>query len=411
MLKNKLNIIILSTFLIKLVFVFFFHEKNLTDEWSILFENFKKFNSYSYYVFDGKPIPSSYMPPLYFLFLYFHKIISFDLINFVYLVIFNQVLISSISIYYFYKICRHFFEERTSLIGSLIFSLFPLMIFSTGLISSATLQLFLYLLFFKLYLDLFTNKFTVRNLFSLIVVCALNLVLRGEFIIILLFSMIYLILINRKKAISGILILLCTLILITPYVHRNYNNTGKLHLVNSSGYALWKGNNQLADVEGFHNSLHPNSRSSWPEYFEFENLYQNLDKIEKNEMYETNRDKVFKDEAFKNISSNKIKYFKLYLKKIFSFYFLDLDSSIKNYYNPFHILPVILVGILSIPGIIIAFKKFNNSKITYLILITCTLTLFISIFFILPRYKISIVSFQILFSLFCFNYLIQLKKK
>ena len=139
------------------------------------------------------------MPPLYFLFLYFHKIISFDLINFVYLVIFNQVLISSISIYYFYKICRHFFEERTSLIGSLIFSLFPLMIFSTGLISSATLQLFLYLLFFKLYLDLFTNKFTVRNLFSLIVVCALNLVLRGEFIIILLFSMIYLILINRKK--------------------------------------------------------------------------------------------------------------------------------------------------------------------------------------------------------------------
>ena len=223
--------------------------------------------------------------------------------------------------------------------------------------------------------------------------------------------MIYLILINRKKAISGILILLCTLILITPYVYRNYNNTGKLHLVNSSGYALWKGNNQLADVEGFHNSLHPNSRSSWPEYLEFENLYQNLDKIEKNEMYETNRDKVFKDEAFKNISSNKIKYFKLYLKKIFSFYFLDLGSSIKNYYNPFHILPVILVGILSIPGIIIAFKKFNNSKITYLILITCTLTLFISIFFILPRYKISIVSFQILFSLFCFNYLIQLKKK
>ena len=128
-------------------------------------------------------------------------------------------------------------------------------------------------------------------------------------------------------------------------------------------------------------------------------------------MYETNRDKVFKDEAFKNISSNKIKYFKLYLKKIFSFYFLDLGSSIKNYYNPFHILPIILVGILSIPGIIIAFKKFNNSKITYLILITCTLTLFISIFFILPRYKISIISFQILFSLFCFNYLIQLKKK
>ncbi len=411
MLKNKLNIIIYATFLIKLVFVFFIHENHLTDEWSILFKNFQKYNSFSYYVFDGKDIPSSYMPPLYFLFLFLNKILSLDLINFVYLVFFNQVLLSTISIYFFYKICKYFFDESISLVGTLIFSLFPLMIYSNGLISSASLQLFLYLWFFKLYLDLFKNKSNLTDSIILTIICSLNLVLRGEFIIIFLFSIIYLIFVNKKKAKTGILIFLCSLIIISPYVLRNYNNTGQIHIVNSSGYALWKGNNQMANVEGFHNSLHPNSRSSWPKILEFEKLYKNLDKIKKDEMYEANREKVFKSEAIENILSNKIKYLKLYIKKIFSFYFFDLNSSLKNYYNPFHILPILLIAILSLPGIIIAFKKFKRIEINYLISILSLMTLFISIFFILPRYKISIISLQILFSLFFINYLYKITKK
>ena len=167
----------------------------------------------------------------------------------------------------------------------------------------------------------------------------------------------------------------------------------------------------MANVEGFHNSLHPNSRSSWPKILEFEKLYKNLDKIKKDEMYEANREKVFKSEAIENILSNKIKYLKLYITKIFSFYFFDLNSSLKNYYNPFHILPILLIAILSLPGIIIAFKKFKRIEINYLISILFLMTLFISIFFILPRYKISIISFQILFSLFFINYLYKIIKK
>ena len=285
------------------------------------------------------------------------------------------------------------------------------MIYSNGLISSASLQLFLYLWFFKLYLNLFKNKSNLTNSIILTIICSLNLVLRGEFIIIFLFSIIYLIFVNKKKAKTGILIFLCSLIIISPYVLRNYNNTGQIHIVNSSGYALWKGNNQMANVEGFHNSLHPNSRSSWPKILEFEKLYKNLDKIKKDEMYEANREKVFKSEAIENILSNKIKYLKLYIMKIFSFYFFDLNSTLKNYYNPFHILPILLIAILSLPGIIIAFKKFKRIEINYLISILSLMTLFISIFFILPRYKISIISLQILFSLFFINYLYKITKK
>lgn len=408
MLKNKLNIIIITSFLLKLTFVFFFHEKNLSDEWIILFNNFQENNSYSYYIFDGKHVPSSYMPPLYFIFLYFNKILSLNLVNFLYLVFLNQILLSTMSVYLFYKICKNFFDDKNSLIGTLIFSLFPLMIYSNGLVSSASLQIFLYLLFFNYYLVFLEGKVDTIGIFKLSVICALNLILRGEFIIIFFFSIFYFILINKKKALSGIIVLILSIGLISPYILRNFDNTNKLHIVNSSGYALWKGNNQLANVEGFHNSLNPNTRTSWPDVKEFESLYSELDKIEKNELYEINRDDVFKKEALKNISSNKIKYFLLYLKKIFSFYLIDFESSLKNYYNFFHIIPVLIFGILSIPGIIIAYKKKGNFKIKYLISMTLILTCFISIFFILPRYKISIISFQILFSIFCMEYM---KKK
>ena len=54
-------------------------------------------------------------------------------------------------------------------------------------------------------------------------------------------------------------------------------------------------NNQLADVEVFHNSA-SNSRSS--EYFEFENI-KILIKLKKTR-YETNRDKILKMKTFSN---------------------------------------------------------------------------------------------------------------
>lgn len=405
MLNKQLNFIIFFSLFIKIIFVIFFHEKSLSDEWAILYENFKTYKTYSYYVFDDQGMPSSYMPPLYFFFININEILSFDKVNFIHLIYLNQILISTLSVIIFYQICKLFFKENFALFGALIFSMFPLMIYSNGIMSSTCLQLFLYLLFLKLYLKILSNDFNKLNIFFLILVSALTLFLRGEFLIIFAFSIIYLIFVNKKNFILALLILLFTTILISPYLIRNYINTGIPHIVNVSGYALWKGNNELARVEGFHNSLHPNSRDSWPKNPKFENLYSKLDDIKKDRKYEINRDKVFKEEAINNIILNKKKYFLLYLKKIFSYFFIDTNSTIKNYYNLAHTLPILLFSILSIPGAIIGLKKFKNAKIIYIFL-TCLLLIgFISIFFILPRYKISIISFQIFFSIFFFEYL------
>ena len=69
--KKKLNLILITSCVIKVITVFFLHEKNLSDEWFVLFNNFEKLNLYSYYTLKGLNIPSSYMPPMYFIFIYF----------------------------------------------------------------------------------------------------------------------------------------------------------------------------------------------------------------------------------------------------------------------------------------------------------------------------------------------------
>ena len=92
-------------------------------------------------------------------------------------------------------------------------------------------------------------------------------------------------------------------------------------------------------------------------------------------------------------------------KRLFSIFFIDLESSQKNYYNIFHIAPNIFIAILSILGLITFDKK--NTKLSYLILIMIILIMVYSLFALLPRYKIYIIPFQILLSLNFIEYFLK----
>ena len=404
MFNNKINKIIIFSFILKFAAIVLFHEKFLSNEWLVLMNNFQEHQSYSYYVFDGRAIPSSYMPPLYFIFLLLTKIISFELFNYIYLIYFFQLIFSTISVLLFYLICKNFLSENYSILGSFIFSIFPLLVFSCTLISSASLQLLLYLLFFNLYLNILIRNSTKTSFIYLILVSSLCLLLRGEFLIIFLFSLFYLVVCDSKKITYAAISLIFSLLIISPYILRNYNNTGKLHIINVSGYALWKGNNQLSKVEGFGEPLDPAVRYKWPEIEEFNSLYKKLDRIEQNNKYEINRDKIFFNEATQNIIQEKKKYLILYLKKFVSYLFLDLNSSNKNYFNYTHTIPVLIFSVLSFPGMILAVKKSINREKIYLILMVFLISALLSLFFILPRYKITIIGFQIIFSLYFIEY-------
>lgn len=418
MIDKNLKIIIIFSLLIKSIFVFFFHEKNLSHEWQILFENFIKFGEYSYYVFDDKPVPSSYMPPLYFFFLYLNKILNFEIFNFLYSVYFFQIIFSTISVYLFFKLSNFFLKKKYALIGTGIFSIFPMLIYTNGLVSSASLQLFLNLLFFKLFLDflekkdsIIFNKKTFFDISMISIISALNLLLRGEFLVIFLFSILYILLVSRKNILVFLTIFVSTFLIVSPYILRNYENTGKFHIVNVSGFALWKGNNALAPVEGIHRGFHPNSRQTWPKNSEFDNLYKKLDNIPKDKKFEINRDIIFGDEAIKNILTNKSYYIILYFKKLFSYFFFDFNSSLKNYYNPAHIIPIGIISLLCIPGIGSVIRKPFNLKIFYILSLMILISGIISIFFILPRYKITILSFQIIFAMIFIQFLLDKIRK
>ncbi len=345
--KFKFSILfflILISFLARLIAILFYGDTKIDNEWDVLLNNLYNYKTYAFYEFENKLIPSSYMPPLYPFILLFLKIISFNKINILILIFTFQILLSLISIYIFYKINEQFFSIKTSIINSFIFSFFPLNIYVVTQTSSITLQVFLSLLFLR-YFFLTTTNASNKNILIFSIICGLSLLTRGEFILILVPTLIYKLIFKKINILNLIKILLISFIIVSPYLVRNYINFEKIHIANVTGYALWKGNNPSLKVEGFEN------------FNKFENIKSKLENIPYDNFYETKRDNIFFKAAIKNILEAPDVYLLLYIKKIFSFYFFDINSSFKNYYHFMHIIPIALISILSLPVLVIFLRS------------------------------------------------------
>ena len=393
--KFKFSILfflILISFLARLIAVLFYGDTRIDNEWGILLNNLYNYKTYAFYEFENKLIPSSYMPPLYPFILLVLKIISFNKINILNLIFTFQILLSLISIYIFYKINEQFFSIKTSIINSFIFSFLPLNIYAVTQTSSITLQIFLSLLFLR-YFFLTTTNTSNKNILIFSIICGLSLLTRGEFILILIPTLIYKLIFKKINILNLIKILLISFIIVSPYLVRNYINFEKIHIANVTGYALWKGNNPSLKVEGFEN------------FNKFENIKSKLENIPYDNFYETKRDNIFFKAAMKNILGEPDVYLLLYIKKIFSFYFFDINSTYKNYYHFMHIIPITLISILSLPGLVI-FLRSKDFHQRYLMIYLVIYILIFSLFFILPRYKLAILPIQIILSTFSINYLL-----
>ena len=79
--------------------------------------------------------------------------------------------------------------------------------------------------------------------------------------------------------------------------------------------------------------------------------------------------------------------------------FFDLNSTYPKYYSPPHILPKIILSITTLIGIfsILSFKM--NLPNYFSLFYIANIGLF-SVFFILPRYSLSLLTIQIILSLF-----------
>ena len=104
-------------------------------------------------------------------------------------------------------------------------------------------------------------------------------------------------------------------------------------------------------------------------------------------------------QAIKFIKQDPIRYFNLYWKKFFSFMFFDLNSTYPKYYSPPHILPKIVLSITTLIGIFSILSFRLNLQNYFSLFYIANIGLF-SVFFILPRYSLSLLTIQIILSLF-----------
>ena len=399
-LKNKetylLFFLFLFSFLIRIPVIFIFGDTRLDNEWGIIVNNLTDYGKFSLVNFGDFFVPSLFMPPLYAFYLYFFKIFHFNNEIYIQVVLFSQIILSSFSVVIFYNINKFFFSNNICILGTLIFSLFPLHIYACAQISSIILQSFLTITFFYFFLKI-VKKNNFYNICFLSLTSGLLILLRGEFIAFFLLSILYLALFIKINLKSILIIILLTFVVISPYLMRNIIVLDTITITKSIGFNLWKGNNPQTDVEG--------KNYIYGSIFDQEDLdlREQINKVPEDKYYEINLDKVFLSEGIKNINNDPIKYFGLYLKKILSFLFIDLNSSNPYYYHPLHYLPVLFISITSIIGIILSKK--NSYQINFLILFFIVNVAIVSVFFILPRYKLAIIPLQIIFSNIFFEYI------
>ncbi len=377
--KKEIYILIflfLSSVLIRIPTIFILGDASLENEWKDIVNSLSEHGQFLY-----KGLPNIFMPPLYAFYLYFFSIFNLEEQNYIQLILLSQVLLSSISVAVFYKLNKIFFSQKISFYSSLLFSLFPLHIYACSQISSITLQVFLTILFFYFFFEI-PKRRNLLSIFLLSLVSGLLILLRGEFIVIFVLSFLYLLIVFKIQIKKILLMVLITLIIISPYLIRNILVFNSVTITKSFGYNLWKGNNSNSAVEG--------------SVFLNDSLQKQITNIPNDKYYPLNLDRVYLDEAIKNIKEEPKRYLTLFVKKAASFLFIDIKSSQPNYYNPLHYLPVLLLGITSLVGIVLSDKK--SYRLNYLILIFFVNVIIFSSFFILPRYKLAILPIQIIFT-------------
>ena len=395
--KNKevyvLTLLILFSIFIRVPVIFLYGDGGLQNEWLILVNNLTNHGILAFDYHDQNLakylFPNLYMPPLYAYYIYFFSIFSFEGQNYVLTVLFSQVLLASVSVAIFYKIGKIFFSQKISFIISILYSLFPLHVYASSQISSISLQTFLTILFFYFFFQLIEKR-SFLNIFFISFIGGLLILLRQEFVAVLALSLFYAFIFYKISIKKIFLILLISLITISPYLIRNIIVFNTFTITKTTGYNFWKGS-------------HPEAKDLQGSEIINNKLQKKIDKIPKDELYGVNFDNLFLNEAIINIKKDPTRYLTLFIKKTFSFLFIDINSPHPDYYNPFHYLPVLLFGITSLIGIGLSDKK--SYKLNYLILIFFFYVFIFSTVSILPRYKLIILPIQIIFTGVLIEYL------
>ena len=374
------------------LFVFYFYKDlNLENEWANLFHNLQISGVIGFNVIlddntviqkfaeaGDKVLPSVWMPPFYLFFLHTVNFITGNIFQLTNSMIIIQILLNLLSIYIFFQIVRKFLNRKVTLYLTVIYAFFPALIFSSVQISSVSIQIFLILCF----LYFIPDNFSQKRKYSLIIFSIFSgmlILTRGEFFIFYIFTLFYFFIFKDQKIKNLISSIIITLLVLSPYLYRNYKNFNTVVLTKSFGYNLLKGNNKNFKVEGDVSIINQ--------------IRENID-IQANNYFEIKIDNIYKDEAIKYIKENPLTFVKNYFKKFFSFLIIDINSSNNNYYHLVHVVPKLIISILALISALIGLKR--KSFFQYLSLYYFFNILLFSFFFILPRYSVILIPIQLI---------------
>ena len=388
--KLLVSTIIIVALIIRIPVIHFFGEQRLQNEWLVLVNNLTNHGEFAFRNFGDFYVPNLYMPPLYAWFLYIFKLLNLSNENYVNLILYVQAILASISLVTFYFVCKRFFSNNLSLLLTTLFCFFPSYLYACGQISSITLYIFLIILFLYFLLNV-PNESNYKYSFYLGLTSGLAILLRGEFILLFIFSLTYLFFFYENiKLKQIILILFITFLILSPYLYRNITELNTFSITKSIGFNLWKGNNPASNVEG---DLKRIVNEHGPIGFDGD-LKEKITNLQIDKYYDIILDNFFLNESIKNIKNEPQRYITLYVKKFISFLFIDLNSTFKNYYHPLHLIPLIIISISSLIGMLISMKDSKNLNLISLLYLSY---IFIFAFFsILPRYNLIILPMQIL---------------
>ncbi len=387
--KNLLLIILIGFFL-RVFAVFYLGNLHGENYWEYgeIAKNLTHNKGYSLFYIDNNtlqyrydeksiPEPSAYMMPGYvYILAPFMLIENIALRNI--LLLFTHIVISTLTIFLIYKLAEELFSKKVAVISAIITAILPEFIYAN---LSYTPTVLYHLLIVLLILKLYKAQESYNNILYVGIITTAIIYLRPEFILFALALAIILFFYKKYRESLGLLIIM--MILIFPWVMRNYNVFNRLiPFTTSSGLNFYRGNN-------------PDEIGDWGD-LQWINNFEAKGK----EDIEIKLMDTYKEKAFEYIKANPIKVIKDSLIKLFDFWVINPGD--KRSLNLFYLIPSLLIFALFIIGIYLSFDIY---KFRFLYLFFICSTIVIIIFFPMPRYQTMMKILMIPFSAYGIEFL------
>lgn len=394
--KTFLAIIAIGIFL-RIVFVWQFVDIGSINQWEYgeIAKNIVHSNGYSLFYFENDsleyrykeeitPFPSAYMPPGYvFVILPFYFIENDFIINLI--IISLQILCAAAVIFLLFKLCANIFDKKIAIVSALVYAILPEFIYACISFSPTIIfHLLIVLVFYRLQRHSNTNNLDI----VLAVLLAAIIYLRSEFILFVLFLLLYYIILKQyRQALSYIVIIL---FLILPWSIRNSIVFDSLvPMTTNFGQNLYRGNNS-SDV------------GWWGE----EVMVEKVRKLPRDKSFEIHMNQLYLNRAINYIKENPVRFVINGFRKQFELWVFNLTDTRTKLL--IYLIPTISIFCLFIIGII---RSFNFSKYKYFYMFFLQATILSAIFFSLPRYQTMMKVLMLPFAVIGMFFLIHVFKE